>query len=104
MSVTLLKAEPSLDASVTRYPKIGGGSRLKDFGYVGTSMTITGRGEGVRDRVKVREYGSVRQERVFLIPWGSGVTESAKVLVRRVRFMPQGADCFLFTLECEVVG
>ncbi len=103
MSVTLLTAEPTLDASVTRYPRIGGGSRLKDFGYVGQNIAINGRGQGPRDYNKVLEYGKTRQERVFQVPWGSGETQRMKVLVRRVRFRPQGASCFLFSLECEVV-
>jgi len=103
MAITWLRTEEEQSARVKTYPKIGGGARRKDFGYVGQSLTLTGVGSGETDRDTARGYVSDRRERTFRVPWGSGQTERVRVLVKSGQLKPLGAGWFEVRLQCEVV-
>lgn len=90
-------------ARVKVYPRIGGGTRRKDFGYVGRTIRLLALGYGTDDLAKVRAYVSERRERLFTANWGGNQKEPIRVLVLSARTLPVGGGCFNIELDCEVV-
>lgn len=103
MSIKWIQAEEDGEARVRRYPRIGGGTRRKDFGYVGTSFYLEGMFQGKDDLATARDLVRVRRERTFIIPWGGGVTERIRALVTRGRITPAGAGWFRIRIELDQV-
>ena len=104
MTIRLGHAKLSPAARVKRYQRPGGGTRLKDYGYAGQTLSIPFVSDDARDDLdEIHDWLTDRRERTLKVPVGDGKTRTYKVLISRAPHTYTGGNTLRGTIEAEVV-
>lgn len=99
MNITWYTPEWDGSARTKVYPRIGGGSRIKDFGFESAMLTLTGHAllEGEADVAELEAYARTRQVQQITLAYGNGVSRVVEMVLKNVRYRMLGAGYALVT-------